>query len=410
MAEGWFAAPMTKTSRTVWGPSRLYLGLAILFCGAIGLYDVAQVASPLLGGPWLGPQQWVWFPDFLTPYAAVRAFFEGKLAMVYGNIDQFTEYQNALFADRFPAVVYYRPFLYPPFWLLLLLPLGLLAVGKATAVFFAVTAGASAFDSRRDPWGWLAMAISPAALHVVMSGQATFLAVVLAYGGLRLLDRSPAVAGTLFGLLAYKPQICLLIPVALIAAKQWRAMMWAAITGAVLVMASLAVFGPQTWLDFIEMTRATAGERMHGYVIEVLINYMITPYASALNIGLPPGAASLLQLGGAALAVAATWYAFRSFRDGMARSAVLLSATFFVSPYLLNYDLLLLMPAALVLYRRGAKTGFYPLEPLVHAAIWVIPTLTLGLSRHHIPVAPLVIAAFLVVALVRLKDETRSAS
>jgi alpha-1,2-mannosyltransferase len=387
-------------------PSRFYIGLAILFCGVIGLYDVAQIASPMLGGPWLGPKQWVWFPDFLTPYAAVRAFFEAKLAMVYGNIDQFTEYQNAFYADRFPTVVYYRPFLYPPFWLMLLLPLGLLAVDKATAVFFAVTAGASAVEGRRDPWGWLAMATSPAALHVVTSGQATFLAVALAYGGLRLLDRAPVAAGILFGLLAYKPQICLLIPVALIAAKQWRALISAAVTGAVLVLASLAVFGLQTWLDFIEMTRATGGERMHQYTMEVLINYMITPYVSALGIGLPRSVASLLQLGCAVLAVTATWYAFRYFRDGMARTAVLLSATFLVSPYMLNYDLLLLMPAALVLYRRGARTGFYPLEPLVYAAIWVIPTLTLGFSRHHLPVAPLVIAAFLVAALLRLRDET----
>lgn len=389
---------------------RLYSWLAILFCGGIGLYGVASIASPLLGGPWLGPKQWVWFPDFLTPYAAVRAFFDGKLALVYGNIDRFTEYQNALFADRFPTVVYYRPFLYPPFWLMLLLPLGLLAVGKAAAVFFAVTAGASAFEGRRDPWGWLATAASPAAVHTIVSGQATFLAVALAYGGLRLLDRAPAVAGILFGLLAYKPQFCALIPVALIAAGQWRALASAALTGAVLVLASLAVFGLQTWLDFIEMSRATGGERMHRYVVEVLINYMITPYASALNVGLPRSAATLLQLGCVALAVAATWYAFRNFRGGMARTAVLLSATFFVSPYVLNYDLLLLMPAALVLYRRGAKAGFYPLEPLVYAALWVIPTLTLGLSRHHLPVAPLVIAAFLVAALLRLKDETRSAN
>jgi hypothetical protein len=389
-------------------PRRLYIGLAILFCGSIGLYDVLYVASLLLGGPRLGPAQWVMFPDFLTPYAAIRAFFEGKLAMVYSNIDQFTEFQNTLFADRFPAVVYYRPFLYPPFWLLLLLPLGLLAVDKATAVFFAVTAGASAVEGRRDLWSWLAMATSPAAIFVVNSGQATFLAVVLVYGGLRLLGRTPAMAGILFGLLAYKPQFCLLIPVALIAAKQWRALVWAILTGIVLVLASLAVFGLQTWLDFIAMTRATGGERMHAYVVEVLINYMITPYASALNIGLPRSAASLLQLSSAALAVAATWYAFRNFRDGMARTAALLSATFFVSPYMLNYDLLLLMPAALVLYLRGAKTGFHPFEPLVYAAIWVIPFLTLGLSRHHLPVAPLVIAAFLVAALLRLKDEIRS--
>ena len=170
---------------------RWYLRLAIVFCAVIGLYDVLYVASLALHGPRLGRPQWVMYPDFLTPWAAVRAFFEGKLAMVYTDIDAFTGFQNALFADRFPDIVHYRPFLYPPFWLLALLPLGLIAVDAAYWVFMLVTAGASAFEGRRHrwPWGWLAMAVSPAAVHVVVSGQATFLAVALVYGGLRLLDR-----------------------------------------------------------------------------------------------------------------------------------------------------------------------------------------------------------------------------
>lgn len=389
--------------------SRTWIRLAIAFCIVISLYDVAFVTSLALHGPRLGPPQWVMYPDFLTPWAAVRAFFEGKLSMVYSDIDVFTDYQNALYTDRFPDVVHYRPFLYPPFWLLILLPLGLIAVDVAYWVFMLVTAGASAFESRRDPWGWLAMATSPAAVHVVVSGQATFLAVALAYGGLRLLDKRPALAGVLFGLLGYKPQLCLLIPVALIAARQWRALACAAATGIVLVLASLAVFGAGTWLDFIALTRATGGERMHHYVMEVLTAYITTPYVSALAVGLPRGVASAIQLALAALAVATTWYAFRYHRSGAARTAVLLAGTFFVSPYMLNYDLLLLMPAVLALYRRGATEGFYPLEPLVYAGTWVIPTLTLYFTRHGYPLAPLVILAFLAAAVLRLKGERRPA-
>jgi hypothetical protein len=388
---------------------RAWLRLAIVFCIVIGLYDVIYVASLALHGPRLGPPQWVMYPDFLTPWAAVRAFFDGKLAMVYSDIDAFTDYQNALFAERFHAIVHYRPFLYPPFWLLVLLPLGLIAVDAAYWVFMLVTAGASAFESRRDPWGWLAMATSPAAVHVVVSGQATFLAVALAYGGLRLLDKRPALAGILFGLLGYKPQFCLLIPVALIAARQWRALAWAAMTGIVLVLASLAVFGAGAWLDFIALMRATSGERMHHYVMEVLFSYVTTPYVSALVIGLPRGVASALQFGLTAVAVAATWYAFRHHRASAARTAVLLAGTFFVSPYMLNYDLLLLMPAVVALYRRGAADGFHPLEPLVYAGLWVIPTLTLYFSRFGYPIAPLVILAFLGAAVLRLKAERRPA-
>ena len=122
--------------------------------------------------------------------------------------------------------------------------------------------------------------------------------------------------------------------------------------------------------------------------------------------------ASAIQFGFTAVAVAvavAATYAFRYHRSGAARAAVLLAGTFFVSPYMLNYDLLLLMPAVLALYRRGATEGFYPLEPLVYAGMWVVPTLTLYFSRFGYPLAPLVILAFLAAAVLRLKDERRPA-
>ena len=179
---------------------QLYLRLAVAFCVVVGLYDVFVVASQFLGGNRFVKPQWVLYPDFLTPHSALRAWLEGKLSMVYTDIDKFTEYQNAVYADRFPYVVYFRPFLYPPLWLLLLLPLAWVAVDRAFAVFMAVTVGASAVEGRDRPWLWLATATSPAAVHVVLSGQGTFLNVALMYGGLRLLERAPVAAGVLFGL------------------------------------------------------------------------------------------------------------------------------------------------------------------------------------------------------------------
>ena len=118
---------------------QLYLRLAVAFCVVVGLYDVFVVASQFLGGNRFVKPQWVLYPDFLTPHSALRAWLEGKLSMVYTDIDKFTEYQNAVYADRFPYVVYFRPFLYPPLWLLLLLPLAWVAVDRAFAVFMAVT-------------------------------------------------------------------------------------------------------------------------------------------------------------------------------------------------------------------------------------------------------------------------------
>src|SRR5512139_2671415 len=182
---------------------RINLRLAAAFCAVVGLYDVLYVGSTMAGGPPLGPLVTVLFPDFLVFHAAARAYFEGKLALVY-DIDLFTRFQIATYPDRLPNGALFRPFFYPPTFVLMLLPFGLLAAGKAYAAFMAVTAGAATWvEGRRDPWGWLAIVTSPAAVWVVLGGQNTFLSIALLYGGLRLLDRSPAAAGVLLGLLSY---------------------------------------------------------------------------------------------------------------------------------------------------------------------------------------------------------------
>lgn len=402
--------PATGIRPTVfikWIPTspRLYALLAIAFCGLVGLYDLLYIISLIVGGPSIGPIQYALFPDFLTPYAAVRAYFEGKLGIVY-DFDVFSRFHDSLFADR-PHLSGFRPFLYPPTWILLLLPFGLLAIDAAIIVFMVVTIGASAFESRRDLVQWLAVATSPAAMWAVVSGQNSFLLMALLYGGLRLLDRAPAISGILLGMLIYKPQIFVLVPIALIASRQWRALLWAAATVIAVSLVSLQVFGIDCWIAFLEMARQSSGPRMVDYVVNVLGLVVITPFVSALRIGASQDIASILQFSTAALAVIFTWISFRHFPPSAARTAVLIAGTLLVSPYLLNYDLLLLMPVALALYWQGAVEGFRPLEPLVYAALWVIPTLCRPLGRHDLPVTPLIILAFFGFAIARLVTQPR---
>jgi alpha-1,2-mannosyltransferase len=387
--------------------SRIDLRIAAVFCGVVGLYHVLYLALLLSGGPVIGPIQNILFPDFLVFHAAVRAFLEGKLALVY-NIDAFTQFQNAIYPDRFPWTVYFRPFIYPPTWLLMLLPFGLLAVGPAYGAFMIATAAAAtALEGWRDWWGWLAVVTSPAAAWVVLAGQNTFLSLALFYGGLRLLDRSPAIAGILFGLLSYKPQIWVLVPLALLAARQWRALAWTAGTVAVLSLASLGVFGLDFWLAFLDAAREAGSARVADEMFRRMFMHMTTLLGAARILDLPAGVAGAIQLAGAAVAVAAVWFAFRRHRSGEARTAVLMTATFLVSPYTLNYDLLLLMPAAVALFRRGIALGFYPLERLLYLVLWLMPTGGMILNRLDLPIMPLVILLFGAVAWARLQSESK---
>jgi alpha-1,2-mannosyltransferase len=386
---------------------RASLRSAAVFCGALGLCSTIYVILILSRGLVIAPLSDVLFPDFLVFYAAARAFFAGKLALVY-DIDAFTQYQNTLLADRFPRALHFRPFFYPPTWLLMLLPVGLLGVASAFSAFMSLTAAtATALVGRRDWWGWLAVVTSPAAVWVVLAGQNTFFSIALFYGGFRLLDRAPAVAGILFGLLSYKPQIWVLVPLALFAARQWRGLGWTIGTAFALSFASIAMFGLDVWLAFLDTARQAGSPRLADEMFGHIYMHMTTLLAAARIVGLPVPLAGALQVGGAIVAIVAVWCAFRRHGSNDARIAVLAAATFLISPYALNYDLLLLMPAVVALFRLGLAQGFHPGERLIYVMLWVIPTLCIILNRIDLPVTPLVVLAFDGIAWMRLKDQPK---
>jgi alpha-1,2-mannosyltransferase len=380
---------------------RVALAVAAAFCAAVGLYDLLYVYFTLSGGPVIGPRHNVLFPDFLVFDAAVRAWRDGKLALVY-DVDAFSAFQN--------AGLHFRPFLYPPIWLLMLLPLGALAVGKAYTLFMVATAAiATALEGWRDWRGWLAVVVSPAAAWVVLSGQNTFLSLGFFYGGLHLLGRAPIAAGLLLGLLAYKPQIWVLVPLALLAARQWKALAATLATVAVLALASLGLFGLDFWRGFFAAAHTASSAAAIERMFDQMHVQMTTLLAAARMAGFSPGIAGLLQVAGAVLAMAAVWFAFRRHGPGPAQTAVLAAATFLISPYTLNYDLLLLMPAVVMLYRIGAAQGFLAGERILHLVVWLLPTLGWMLNQLGLPVIPLVILLFGATAWKRASGHAKTA-
>jgi hypothetical protein len=102
-----------------------------------------------------------------------------------------------------------------------------------------------------DPlWPLLALAF-PAVFVNLGHGHNGFLTAALIGGALAVLDRRPVLAGVLFGLLAYKPQFGLLVPLALLAAGQWRSFAAACATVVALLIATTLAFGLPVWEAFL---------------------------------------------------------------------------------------------------------------------------------------------------------------
>lgn len=85
-----------------------------------------------------------------------------------------------------------------------------------------------------------------------------FLTAALFAGALTQLDRRPLIASMLIGLLAYKPQFGLLIPLVLTVSGR-RHVFFAAATVAALALAVTLAFGADAWSAFFVSTKFSRG-------------------------------------------------------------------------------------------------------------------------------------------------------
>jgi hypothetical protein len=188
--------------------------------------------------------------DFVNPYAASIAALKGDPASVYDIHRQHLQEVAVMGGKDFGVLGFH----YPPMFLLIVLPLSILPFIASWIVFETVTLAGYVAVLRRiapAPLGlWLAITF-PAVIINFMCGQNGFLTTALIGGGLLLLDQWPLLAGFLFGLMAYKPQFAVLIPLALIVARRWRALIATAISTILFAAASLAVFGAPAWRAFV---------------------------------------------------------------------------------------------------------------------------------------------------------------
>ncbi len=273
------------------------------------------------------------------------------------------------------------PFPYPPTYLLMIRPLGLLSYTVAHATWSGVTflAYAAALWCPRAWWLTALIAIfAPATLANLLSGQNGFLSAALLIGGIRLASPHPVLGGVLLGLLSYKPQFGILIVVALAAARLWRTVFAATITVMAVVAASLIAFGDKPWTAWI---RAMPDFWAIWYSEHLLLlNKMPTVLANALALGLSLRLAFVSQAVVSFAVAAAVWIVFRRKPD-MSSAAALAVGSILATPYAFYYDLTLVAAAvAVVAAEYGAALSVK--EVLVLAVALLLP---LGMALDLLP-------------------------
>jgi alpha-1,2-mannosyltransferase len=362
--------------------------VALLF----GLYGWALVLATGSGHDGtIGPRFNALGADWVIFLAAARAFFTGDLAHVYDQL-WITQATNSQFAHWLSAPLPFPLFPYPPVFLLLVLPFAGLPVALSLLASQLAQFAALAWALRRHAFLLIGTLLAPAAAANVLAGSNAVLVAALILGGVALLDTKPLVAGALLGVVIFKPQFFVLLPLALIAARQGRALAGMIACAVALILLSAALFGPALWLDWINLylhPQVVAG--VNGTDWGHSWDDSISTCASLL--GAPRWLANLAQGLGALAALAAVWRAFRLGHPQ--RLAILLCAVLLASPHVSNYDLVLAAIAALLAVRALPESS-RPLALMLPLAAWAAPlynpprVMPLGL------ITPLVLLALLV--------------
>lgn len=265
------------------------------------------------------------------------------------------------------------PFAYPPPYLLLLVPFGLMPYALSAAVWIGITLAAYGAALRRLMPDFTAAAIAfPPVAICGISGQNGYLTAALFLGGLSAMSARPFVAGLIFGCLAIKPQLGLLLPLAFIAGREWRMFAGAATSVILMILFSLLAFGLSAWQGFFGQSALFASIASDGLVGW---NKMASVYTALRLAGTASAPALLLHAACALAGAVIVWRVWNGSKDMLLRGAILAPASLLISPYLYIYDQLLLVVSFYWLARQGVSRavliGLFLLPLATIAQFWV---------------------------------------
>lgn len=307
---------------------------------AISVFVLGVVATLAVAGDTLGY-------DFLAYHAAAVRVLAGQPA----------------YDTSFEAAGGFGLFYYPPTFIPLVLPFGLLAAGAATWVWICVLLAAFGAGVAVMPVAltvrWLVVLLAGLSwpfLYAIKLGQVGPLLFLLFAIGWRWMDRGPLLgaSGALGAAIKIQPGIIL---VWALLTRRWSAVLTGAAVLVGLAAVATLLAGVGAWTDFLTLITRVSDP--------ITTPHNFTPGAVAHQLGVPRDVAAILQWGSmalAALAVLGTALRLPSVPSYL----VAVIASQLLSPILWDhYALLLLLPVAWLLDRGHRWAVLIPIATSV---------------------------------------------
>ena len=340
--------------------------------------------------------------DFSNVYAAGMLASNGKPDVAYDWPSEHAV-EKAIFGRDVPFYGWH----YPPQFLLVAAILALVPYGWALALWMATTLSAYIAIIRvilPQPTAVLVALAYPAVFVNLLHGQNGFINAALLGGALLLLDRRPITSGVLIGLLAYKPQFGVLIPLMLLATARWTVVAAASATVLAACTVTLSMFGTKVWVAFAASTTLTRHVVLEagsiGWEKMQSIFSAVRMWGGGVDL-------AYMAQGALALGVAAglIWL-WRSEAAVDLKASALAVAALIATPYVLDYDLMILAVAIAFYVRHGLARGFHNFELSLLAFAWIAPLLSRPLAEATgIPLGLTAQIVLFIMALCRARRE-----
>ena len=334
--------------------------------------------------------------DFVSFYAAGLLANDGTPALAYDQAAHYAREQQAT-----ETGIPYNFFYYPPVFLFVCAALARLPYLTAFCVFQAgclLSCLAAVRRIVRDvPLGMLLA--FPAVFWAVGTGQNALLTATMLALATLTIDSRPVLAGVLMGALCYKPHLGLLLPVALVAGRHWRAFAAATVSTLTLIAVSILTFGWTTWSAFLTAT-AGVGSVYGGAETKIDVAGLTNAYGLILALHGGPALAIQVQIMVTLCVMVAVAWVWAGPHRLAIRAAVLLAGIPVAAPIIMFYDLMVAGLAIAWLVHDGHEHGFPPWQKTGLTIAFILPLLSGNIdATAQILTAPLTATLVLVLAM-----------
>lgn len=278
--------------------------------------------------------------DFLSFYTGASLVQEGRGAQLYDLAAQSTR-ERALV----PGLVYIAPYIRPPFYAALLSPMALLPLTSAFVVWVSaqilVWLGVWRWAYRRfgpDSIVFCSLCL-PAAAGIAHGQDCVFLLGIVLCAWLALERRREGLCGAMAGVLLIKFHLILLLPVAMVTARRWRALAGFLAVAAVEIGVSVAMIGEAGVRQYAALLT-----RKDLETLSPSSERMINAQALLANSGVDTWWVRVVAV--AAVVMFMGVVVWRS-RDGFGWFWMGILGSVLIAPHAYQYDAVLLMPLIL---------------------------------------------------------------